>query len=297
MMEFKSKFFNAFYNNEKITSELCETDFEKYLFNKLNGSNIFDVKFSVRSEFLKDFDKYVPSVGKAQTVYGEILRGINKLIYRLYNDGDDMQCGPYSGIWIGFKDLECPFTYDDCCVRWKSYEYDAFNQFNFARDMEENMMMNTLILKEFEFDKKDNWIDISSYYKNITEFFVESRIAEKFKEHDLDLTDNMGMYNQDTDYGTFEINSIAEDLYIKFKGFRNQTIEIDFSFGYGSLKLEFEEKDIDEVLTENEDILKVLFRFAQYDFRKSREDFIKAVEEVGYKIEERKIVKNDLLSA
>ena len=34
-------------------------------------------------------------------------------------------------------------------------------------------------------------------------------------------------------------------FYIKIKGFSRKTIEIDFSFGYGSLKLEFEEKDID----------------------------------------------------
>lgn len=32
--------------------------------------------------------KYVPSYGKAKSVYGEILRAYARLVYRFYNDGD-----------------------------------------------------------------------------------------------------------------------------------------------------------------------------------------------------------------
>ena len=34
------------------------------------------------------YDKYVPACGKAATLGGEILRAINRIIYKFYNDGD-----------------------------------------------------------------------------------------------------------------------------------------------------------------------------------------------------------------
>lgn len=34
------------------------------------------------------YEKYVPSMGKADTVLGEIIRAVSRIIYRWYNDGD-----------------------------------------------------------------------------------------------------------------------------------------------------------------------------------------------------------------
>ena len=34
------------------------------------------------------YDKYVPAYGKCDTLGGEILRAINRIIYKFYNDGD-----------------------------------------------------------------------------------------------------------------------------------------------------------------------------------------------------------------
>ena len=34
------------------------------------------------------YDMYVPACGKAKTLGGEILRAINRIIYKFYNDGD-----------------------------------------------------------------------------------------------------------------------------------------------------------------------------------------------------------------
>ena len=41
------------------------------------------------------FDEYVPAEGKADTVGGEILRAMSRIVYRYYNDGDtvDEYCG------------------------------------------------------------------------------------------------------------------------------------------------------------------------------------------------------------
>lgn len=39
-------------------------------------------------EFNALFDKYVPDQGHADTVGGELIRAVNKIVYRYYNDGD-----------------------------------------------------------------------------------------------------------------------------------------------------------------------------------------------------------------
>lgn len=39
------------------------------------------------------YDEYVPSMGTAQTVGGEILRAMARIIYRFYNDGDMVGIG------------------------------------------------------------------------------------------------------------------------------------------------------------------------------------------------------------
>lgn len=40
------------------------------------------------AKFNELFDKYVPACGKANTLGGEIVRTINRIVYRYYNDGD-----------------------------------------------------------------------------------------------------------------------------------------------------------------------------------------------------------------
>ena len=39
-------------------------------------------------EFEAWYDKYVPACGECNTLAGEIIRAINRLVYRWYNDGD-----------------------------------------------------------------------------------------------------------------------------------------------------------------------------------------------------------------
>jgi len=39
------------------------------------------------------YDKLVPGMGKSETVEGEMLRAINRIIYRYYNDGDEYTTG------------------------------------------------------------------------------------------------------------------------------------------------------------------------------------------------------------
>ena len=48
-----------------------------------------------RAKFDEFFDRYVPINGSADTLGGEIVRAINRIVYRYYNDGDtvDRYCG------------------------------------------------------------------------------------------------------------------------------------------------------------------------------------------------------------
>ena len=48
-------------------------------------------KLETRNENL--YDKLVPGMGNAKTVEGEMLRAINRIAYRYYNDGDEYHTG------------------------------------------------------------------------------------------------------------------------------------------------------------------------------------------------------------
>lgn len=41
----------------------------------------------------KAFEEFVPAKGKSETLYGEITRAINRLMYRYWNDGDHLGIG------------------------------------------------------------------------------------------------------------------------------------------------------------------------------------------------------------
>ena len=51
-------------------------------------SNWGNLPAKENEEFENWYDKYVPSCGKCDTLAGEIIRAINRLVYRWYNDGD-----------------------------------------------------------------------------------------------------------------------------------------------------------------------------------------------------------------
>lgn len=53
----------------------------------------------------KLFDKYVPDSGQAKTVGGEIVRAINRVLYRYWNDGDMV------GIGDGILTCNCSYRY------------------------------------------------------------------------------------------------------------------------------------------------------------------------------------------
>ena len=57
-------------------------------------SNIWSGLTSEQGQIWENlWDKYVPALGTAETVGGEILRAMSRIIYRFYNDGDMVGVG------------------------------------------------------------------------------------------------------------------------------------------------------------------------------------------------------------
>lgn len=55
------------------------------------------------------YEKYVPSCGKSDTIAGEIIRAINRICYKFYNDGDTVKryySSSYNHSWACDKFLE-----------------------------------------------------------------------------------------------------------------------------------------------------------------------------------------------
>lgn len=247
--------------------KFVKTDFDKVLYNYAFKKKI-DVEFSIEEEFEKLLNKYVPSNGKANTVIGEIIRGCNKLMYRWINDGDEIECGPYSGILYGLQyDLESPFVPQNNACNW-DYEYDAIGMYwgCINKNIVINICLNCLILETFDYYHRKNYTDIGNYYDNIVNFIIDEKIIEKFKEHDIDITHNMGSYGSHFREEIDHINSISEDLYIYFD---YNTIKVDYTSSMNAqFKLEFDRNEIDTILNMYGELLKYIIHRATYDWKK-----------------------------
>lgn len=299
-MATRSKFIEEYMNGNDMQKELIKTGLERELWNIAHKDEKIENNFNLKDEYEKVFERVCHSSGKSDTVFGEIIRGLTKLLYREYNDGDDICCGYYSGIWYGLKNkLYCPFTYSDNSVEYWDIDFDALNNFGYSyRTYAENIMLNALILETFDDFDKSNCIDISDYYDNIVKFLVDEKTIKKFTDRGIDITNNFGCYQgiDKSCYENTEINSIDEDIYITFK---SRDIAINYTsdvFNGGDsiiFNLEFSKENIDMVLDANKELLKYLISISDYKKRTTRDKFLKVIEELGYTVNGRDIVKKE----
>ena len=305
-MESNSKFIDEILKNGEAKKELCVTDFEKYLWNVTHRTDKFEnVKFNLEDEFENKFNKYCRSYGKSNTVIGEIFRGLSKLMYRYKNDGDDICCGPYSGIWYGLRyELYCPFIHGDNAVEYWDYDYDALSMFSWCGNGYcECMMLNALIIETIDDFQGSNRVDIADYYDNIVSFLIRKDIIEKFKKYDIDITNNFGIYSSrwSINDDNLNINTIDEDVNIDIS---YRQIQFDFSrsftnFGLGStmFKIEFDIKYMDDILKKYGALMKFLIDSTTYKHRyKTREDFESDLDKLGFMIKDRYIVRKELVA-
>lgn len=91
-----------------------------------------DKKDFIDSELEKYFSQYVPSKGKADTVGGELVRAMSRIIYRWWNDGDM--------IGVGYGCTTCNPSYRfiidkiDISSRKLQQLYDGNGYFNLSND-------------------------------------------------------------------------------------------------------------------------------------------------------------------
>ena len=91
------------------------------------------------------YDEYVPSMGTAQTVGGEILRAMARIIYRFYNDGDM--------VGVGYGNETCNSSDRYLCDAVPGYlSLDGFSD---EHRYEEAMKRNHRICFEFLQDKPE----------------------------------------------------------------------------------------------------------------------------------------------
>lgn len=283
---------NGIYNNGTNLKELVSSNLEKFIFNQMSGEQTFDVEFDVIDEFEKLFNRVCKGEGRSETKFGEIIRGLMKLCYRYKNDGDDIETGPYSGIWHGLvNELDCPFTAFDYGVEWDCMYFEKLNAYlshAMGRDYVKNIALNALILETFEINGR-NHIDIADYYKNIVHFIMSENVINKFAEYGLDVTKNFGTYDTSVIRNRSDkvsINSIYEDIHIDI-----EDGEVTISNKW--LNISFDWKDVDEVLGEYQEVLKYMFHLATVEYKRTVYDseIKEAIGKFGFDLINGNIVK------
>jgi len=83
----------AEFSKQKGEKELAESIYSYLEKLKGNSRSNFSRGGKTESELVKLFEELVPSEGASDTVEGELVRAINKIIYRYYNDGDYLYDG------------------------------------------------------------------------------------------------------------------------------------------------------------------------------------------------------------
>ena len=305
--EFFENYIDCSYDDIVDLKQYVQHDIEKLVYNHLCGENVFEVNFDLNSEFDKLFNRYVPSSGMASTEYGEIIRGINKLIYRWYNDGDNIETGSYSGIMYGLREcFEIPFFIDGGTVSFTN-EYEKFNDeimgipfkyyvsnenmTNYNKMIEVlicSMKFTTILLGYIEnYDNHGNRYDISKYYDNIVNFIVNEDIIKIFKEGNFDITDNFGCYDRSYRYynNDININDTDENIHINICYRR-----IKFEFSTFNVRFEFE-TTTDELKNNIELHQKLLEHIYKYSHSKNGQIDIDYVKSLGYEINDRVLQK------
>lgn len=103
--------------------------------------------YTRNTELQELFDKYVPATGKADTVGGELLRAINKLLYRYYNDGDVV------GLDYGNETCNAPARFLETNTKLEPW---VLKLWEYAADKKYESLLNRLAQKVIQVCKQDN---------------------------------------------------------------------------------------------------------------------------------------------
>ena len=146
---------NSLENVVLQSKSLVRTELDKYIYNHFSEEDDkFKTSFDIVKESQNVFSRNVPDHGSANTPYGEWLRAFNKLMYRLFNDGDHILYGYFSALNFYLShDCSTNFTFDDFgCFRFKIYDETIQN----ANEIEETSEAFTELIFALCSDGGDN---------------------------------------------------------------------------------------------------------------------------------------------
>ena len=120
------------------------------------------------------YDEYVPGCGKAETLAGEIIRAINRIVYRYYNDGDtvdryygseynhnkacdDFLCRKVSGYETLCNVDDFRFEKEVCNRLSYVYEYLVNHPELFTTENNEDCLDNAPYERWDDEDEEDEW--------------------------------------------------------------------------------------------------------------------------------------------
>lgn len=111
------------------------------------------------------WDRYVPACGKCDTLGGEILRAINRIIYKFYNDGDTVArfySSNYNHSWGAEKFL---YKHVPGYALMRDIDYDDISEFENAAC--KNLKTVVDYLRDnpalFEVKNSEDFLDLSPY--------------------------------------------------------------------------------------------------------------------------------------
>lgn len=140
----------------------------------------------VTNKFNEMFDKYVPGEGKANTVGGEILRAVNRIAYRNFNDGDY-------------------FWYDygiETCGSSAIYLFKTNDTFR-------KWIRSNILYEYGEFEVEDLFEITIKYLENNTDLFKEHNKVDSTQDYKEEALKNYTTY---TDKYNEENEDDEEDL-------------------------------------------------------------------------------------
>ena len=214
-----------------------------------NGEDLYN-KIKDKSDIEDWFEVLVPDEGKADTVAGEIIRAMMRIMYRDYNDGDVF----YSG--YGVETCGSPAAYlmyklpENIGKMIEEIAYDELRDDRYTAALEE---LSATILdylndhKELVGIKNEEDMyeyDLDDSYIPTYDIDLESEVRdwEVYGEYLGDAADSINV-----SYGTLYINGITENLYNELSRYGYDWL-VDFG---NDLDKEFPDKE--ETIEDNED--------------------------------------------
>lgn len=133
------------------------------------------------------FDELVPNEGKADTVKGEVVRAINRVLYRWYNDGDKFfyaygkeTVGNVMSYLVGCEDI--PPAYRRMILSLTAKVEDTYDDDSYWKFLKSLTRAVVSLLESGQIDDRNNTVDSATFPSK-----WEYDYSEEEEDYDEDL--------------------------------------------------------------------------------------------------------------